>query len=81
LPVVSNAGIGDLDAIIKNEKVGAIIEGFDEKSYSKALQEVEQLRQAEGFSDHCRQTAKRLFDLEEVGGKKYRNIYRNLLKQ
>jgi glycosyltransferase involved in cell wall biosynthesis len=70
-----------LDAIIKNEKVGAIIEGFDEKSYSKALQEVEQLRQAEGFSDHCRQTAKRLFDLEEVGGKKYRNIYRNLLKQ
>lgn len=79
LPVISNAGIGDLDKIIENERVGVIIDRLQREDYLKTLQEIELMCQDKKLSEHCRQTARKLFDLEEVGGTKYRNIYKKVM--
>ncbi|HEY8460617.1 MAG TPA: glycosyltransferase, partial [Blastocatellia bacterium] len=38
LPVVTNAGIGDLDDLIAEDKVGVILDAFDQEAYRRALE-------------------------------------------
>jgi glycosyltransferase involved in cell wall biosynthesis len=78
LPVVSNSGVGDLDSLIQGEKVGVILEGFTEENYANALVEIDKLLMDENLSEHCRNVAHQKFDLEQVGGKNYRRLYRRL---
>ena len=77
LPVIANAGVGDVDRLILDDGVGVLVEGFDRDSYSNALYKLEQLGD---ISDKCRETARLRFDLETVGGVRYRRIYENLLQ-
>lgn len=79
LPIISNAGIGDLDALIEREKVGAVLSDFTEKDYAAALQTVNALLENENLRERCRRTAYEHFDLEAVGGARYRRVYRELL--
>ena len=79
LPIVSNSGIGDLDALIENEQVGAVLRGFTEKDYAEALKKIEDLLKNKNLREHCRRTAYEYFDLETVGGARYRRLYRELL--
>lgn len=79
LPVVSNAGVGDLDVLIESEKVGVISEGFTEADYLKALEEIDKLKKKPNLAEHCRSVASKHFDLYEIGGERYRKIYRRLL--
>jgi glycosyltransferase involved in cell wall biosynthesis len=81
LPVVSNSGVGDLDALIDEEKVGVIIRGFSEKDYSDALDKIELLMRDGGLRDRCRRIAHEKFDLESVAGVRYRRIYQRLLNE
>lgn len=78
LPIVANAGVGDVDGLINDNGVGSIVENFDTQSYVAALDGIEQLG---NVSDQCRQVARREFDLAEVGGNRYRRIYTRLLGQ
>lgn len=78
LPVISNPGVGDLDGLIEGEKVGIILNGFDEADYLDALEKVEILMQDISLPEHCRRTAYQQFDLETVAGEKYRRIYHRL---
>ena len=80
LPIVANRGVGDLDALIEGEKVGVILKGFDEKDYADALDEINALLNKEEIRAHCRQIAEKMFDLEKVGGERYRRLYERLLK-
>lgn len=80
LPVISTAGIGDLDAIIKGDKVGVIIEQCTEDAYRRAIDEVDVLRRGGNLAERCRASARRRFDLEKVGGERYRRLYRRLLE-
>lgn len=79
LPVLSNSGVGDLDALIEGEQVGIILEDFSERGYTEALEKVEVLLKDENLGNHCRQVAYKRFDLEEVGGKSYRSLYRKII--
>lgn len=81
LPVISNQGIGDLDEMIINDKIGDIIEDFDRESYLNSLVYVDELRKTDGFAAHCRTVAEERFSLEKVGGKKYRSIYERILSR
>jgi glycosyltransferase involved in cell wall biosynthesis len=78
LPVVLNSGIGDLDELIEKEKVGVILREFTRESYSKVLDEVIALSRDKNCRERCRQVAKRYFDLEKVGGERYRRLYKKL---
>jgi glycosyltransferase involved in cell wall biosynthesis len=80
LPVISNRGVGDIDELINEEKVGILLDDFSEESYLKALEEAEVFRNTPGFAEMCRKSAKKKFDLEKIGGAKYRLLYKRLLE-
>ena len=81
LPVVCNRGVGDVDNIVIEEKIGALLGGFETKDYLRAIEDIENLQAENDLSARCQETAKRRFDLLDVGGIKYRNLYRRMLKQ
>jgi glycosyltransferase involved in cell wall biosynthesis len=78
LPVVTNAGIGDLDALIERENVGRIVREFSLASYARVLAEMDELKRDNGLSRRCREVARGRFGLESVGGPRYRRLYRRL---
>lgn len=78
LPVVANAGIGDSDEIIRSDRVGVVINDFSSEGFNKAISELETLLLDEKLLERCRESARRHFDLEMVGGLRYRNVYMKL---
>jgi glycosyltransferase involved in cell wall biosynthesis len=79
LPIISNSGVGDLDALIEGEKVGIILKGFTEKDYAEALAKIDIFLTDANSSEHCRRIAHQKFDIEQVAGKNYRRLYQRLL--
>ena len=79
LPIISNGGIGDLDAMIEGDRVGAIVREFNDASYLQALSAVDALRQDESIATRCRASAVNRFDLATVGGPRYRRLYQRLM--
>lgn len=78
VPVIINPGIGDTEELVKKNRVGVIVESFDEACYQKALRELLELkREGELLRQRCRETAARLLSLD-LGVKKYMKIYEEL---
>lgn len=77
LPVIANSGVGDVDALIAENGVGVLLDNFDQGSYQAAIRKVLQMGDV---SERCRAVAKEQFDLEGVGGMRYRRLYRKLLQ-
>jgi glycosyltransferase involved in cell wall biosynthesis len=80
LPIAASSGVGDLDDLIEGENVGAILRGFLEKDFSDALEKIDELLKDVNLREHCHKTAYKYYDLETVGGEKYRGIYKKLLQ-
>ncbi len=76
LPIIANSGIGDVDLLIRDNQVGAIVEDLSPEGYLRALLDIERIGQ---ISDVCRTTAREQFDLAAVGGARYRRLYQKLL--
>lgn len=79
VPVVCNRGVGDIDAQIEIDNVGALIDQFDRKSYGRALQKIDELNKTSDLREKCRQSAQERFDLGKIGGARYRRLYDRLL--
>ncbi|HVF29353.1 MAG TPA: glycosyltransferase family 4 protein [Pyrinomonadaceae bacterium] len=79
LPIVANSGVGDIDALIRDNDVGFILEDFDRESYLEALPLIDSL--SPELADRCRRLAEREFELTAVGGARYNQIYRRLLEK
>lgn len=77
LPIVTNRGVGDIDKLIGDNNVGVLLDDFSASSYIEALDSIAGLN---GIGAPCRQLAAAEFDLENVGGERYRRIYRRLLR-
>ncbi len=80
LPIISNSGVGDLDIMIAAEKVGVIFDNFTEKEYNGVLEKLDWLLKDESLQEHCRQIAYKYYDIETVGGTRYRRLYERLLQ-
>jgi glycosyltransferase involved in cell wall biosynthesis len=78
LPVISTAGIGDLDEHIEEGRVGVLMQSLDREAYVAALRAVETLRRDPNLGERCRQEARMRYDLETVGGARYRRLYESL---
>jgi glycosyltransferase involved in cell wall biosynthesis len=78
LPIVANTGIGDTDDLLTGEKVGVVLSAFDEKSYPEAARAALVLAEDPAASSRCERVARAHFDLVEIGGVGYRNVYRRL---
>jgi len=77
LPVVISPGIGDTEEIVRQHKVGVVVEGFTANYYDKALYELEKLLDDKEVSARCRQAAERHFSLNDAV-EKYATIYGKL---
>lgn len=75
IPLVCNAGIGDTDKIVQENKAGFVIQDFTEQSY------VDVLNQLHDFdSSKIAEKAKQNFDLAK-GVREYTDIYARLWKK
>jgi glycosyltransferase involved in cell wall biosynthesis len=74
LPIVANAGVGDVAEIIAETRCGAAVTSFDRASYAKALDEIDRC----GISPaQRRQRAEAVYDVE-LGIEAYDRLYREL---
>lgn len=78
VPVVSNAGIGDTDALIENEKVGVIVSDLSPAGYAAAVDKALELLRDETLFDRCVRVAHDGFDLKSVGRNGYLNVYKKI---
>ena len=79
LPVIVTAGIGDLDEHVAGRRVGVLLRRLDEAGYRDALRALADLRADPTLATRCRDTARELYDLETVGGPRYRALYEAVL--
>ena len=78
LPVVVNAGIGDLDDLIGREHVGVVLRSPAPADVDAAAARLLELLGRDDIQRRCRDAARRYFDLATVGVPGYRNVYRRL---
>jgi glycosyltransferase involved in cell wall biosynthesis len=76
LPILANRGVGDVDSLIEKNAVGAIVDSFDSGSFLEGIQKINSLN---NIAKAARETVKREFDLQSVGGERYRRIYQQLI--
>jgi glycosyltransferase involved in cell wall biosynthesis len=81
LPVVINAGVGDSDLLITEERVGALVSDFSEDDYRRAASRVfGMLTDVDGVRAHTRRVAERLFDVRGLGLERYARLYANVIR-
>jgi glycosyltransferase involved in cell wall biosynthesis len=78
LPVVSGPDVGDTDAILRDECAGVIVADFRDDAYRRAAEDILQLAADGASRDRCRDVAKRVFSLREVGIPRYDALYREI---
>ncbi len=79
LPVIANSGIGDLDAHIEESRTGVLLHRMDRAAYNDALRAVEELRGDPELAARCRAEVRLHYNLESVGGVRYRRLYASVL--
>jgi len=75
IPVVSNAGIGDMDEVIEGSRVGVLIQDLSPQGYAKGVTEMFELLKDADLPTRCRSTAKDRFDIHTIGGARYSDVY------
>jgi glycosyltransferase involved in cell wall biosynthesis len=81
LPVVCNAGVGDLDKLIEENRVGALVNDFTPEAYLRALNEIDIMRSDQTLTERLRGVARQEFDLVGVGRTRYRRLYERLTER
>jgi glycosyltransferase involved in cell wall biosynthesis len=79
LPVVANAGlIGDVGKIIKEHRVGVVVEQFDRTGFQQAIAKLSVLLRDPELKSRCRTTAVNHFSVD-VAADRYATAYDQLL--
>jgi len=79
LPVICNAGVGDLDKLMGDKRVGVLLQEFNKEAFQQALKDIDSLRSDESSADYRRALARKQFDLETVGRAGYVGIYERIM--
>ena len=77
IPCLSNAGVGDMAAILEGDGVGVAVQDFDAASLDTGLQRLLALIADPGVRERCVASAQRHFSLEE-GVRRYQSVYDSL---
>ena len=78
LPVVSSAGIGDVDTLLRDNRVGVLVSDFSEPGYEAATEALRVLCEDPGLRDRCRAVARAELSLQDVGIPRYDLLYRRI---
>jgi len=81
LPVVCNAGVGDMDDLVQGAAVGVVMRAFDSEAYAGAARTALELAADPHIATRCAGIASQHFNLESVGGASYRRMYRRIREQ
>ena len=72
IPILTNRGVGDVDAILEEEHCGFLLDKLNQEGYSNVVEDLENSLQQ--MSPNCRTVSAKYFSLDE-GVKKYHTIY------
>jgi len=78
LPVVCNAGIGDIDKLLEKEKVGVILRSLNNEACVEGVEKALALLRDPELRARCKLVARRYFDITRVGKAGYQNLYDRL---
>jgi glycosyltransferase involved in cell wall biosynthesis len=78
LPVVVNAGVGDVDGLVTAAGVGVVVQGFEGDEYLNAWDALVAMAGDPGLRARCRETARGRLALAD-GVARYREVYGALL--
>ncbi|EMB17747.1 glycosyltransferase [Rhodopirellula europaea] len=78
IPVVANEGVGDVASIVREHRVGVIVENETPEAMLAAWRHLMNLRADPELSKRCRSAAERVFSLE-AGTRHYREIYHEIV--
>lgn len=76
-PFLSNFGIGDLNKIVTENKVGILLDSFDKEQMLQGIKRLLDLTQEPGIKERCVSAANRYFSLERGVGF-YKAVYESL---
>lgn len=79
MPVIVTPGVGDLQRLVREWRVGVTLHGNSISQLQHAAEELKELCSDPGLSQRCRQLAASHFDVE-LGAKRYAALYEQLLK-
>lgn len=82
VPVIANAGIGDVDEFLGGEDekaIGAVVRPEVPESYDQAVDRTLALARDPDVGRRCREAASEHLDLERVGRRRYLALYRALV--
>lgn len=78
VPVIINSGVGDTAELVSSNRIGVVVDKFEEAEYSRALKELSGLLdEGDALRKRCRKSAEEYLALE-IGVKKYASIYKSL---
>lgn len=78
LPVVTTPGIGDAETVVREDRVGVVLERMDGAGYGKACEELSALlAEGEALRERCRRSAEARFGLQR-GLERYREALGSL---
>ena len=80
LPVVSSAGVGDLDKIIEEERIGVVVDPLRHEAFTRAAWDLIALLKDPAIKTRCRAATRKYFDIDTVAIPRYLSIYRDLLR-
>lgn len=80
VPCLSNVGVGDVESILEERRVGVAVPGFSRGELYAGIQRLLALTSEAGLQERCRRAAFDLFSLEQ-GVQQYELIYESLLSR
>jgi glycosyltransferase involved in cell wall biosynthesis len=78
MPVIVTPGVGDLEAIVENRRIGVTLAADADEAVAGAAEKILALARDPGTRDRCRAAARELFDVDR-GSDAYRDVYRELI--
>ena len=78
-PVVANPGVGDIEQVIRQHRVGVIARSSNTEDMNSCVEELLALLRDPNLADRCRRTANQLYSLES-GISAYRQLYASVLE-
>jgi glycosyltransferase involved in cell wall biosynthesis len=78
LPVVSTAGIGDVDELLEQNRIGVLVRDLDPSAYETAVRQAVELARDPAARERCRSVARAELSLTEVGIPRYDRLYREV---
>lgn len=79
LPVLTGPGIGDVDALVRRERVGVVLDDFSQGALERGWRDFTGLLAEPDIRERCRATALRFFSLT-LAVDRYEMAYRELLR-